>query len=268
MMFRKKVWLGIGAAAFTIAAGPGIDPAWDLSPKITLVPVARASGSEAAGQGRGSAIVTDEGIAAQLLMMKGHLAAGLELADAGHTDQAVPLLKRPLEELWTPIHEVLEERDERIEYDIEIAIAGAEEAAESGDAAAMETAAAGAIAAIDRALETLVPAARRRTPVFAAAVARIVLEEAVTEYREAVAEGRVVEVADYQAAYGLVTVAVDLMKSLLDDAENVGAARSLAALLDELKAALPSASPPKDPFAPGRFRGLVSRIELELGALV
>ena len=136
----RRIYTRIGTAAYAIAGAANFDPTGDLPAEITLIPAARASGSEGGEQDARRAIDTDEGIAVRLLMMKGDLAAGLELLESGLADQARPLIRRPMEELFEAVHEALEERDEAVEMELEEALATAFAASEGDEVEAMKEA--------------------------------------------------------------------------------------------------------------------------------
>jgi hypothetical protein len=119
-------------------------------------------------------------------------------------------------------------------------------------------------AAIDRAVASI-PAEQRQSPRFVLDTANTLLKQSAAEYQAAVADGKFVNVAEYQDSLGFVTVARDLVADVairLKDM-NSGAYQDLVAALTELQKAWPSPMPPARPVVDvSEVYSNVSRVEL------
>lgn len=211
------------------------------------------------------AVTSDEGVAAKLLAIRSELAVARTLLRRGAPERAAPHLLAPLEELWSPIHETLESRDEAVETRLEETLA---EAAGAEGRAEMDRAATAAMTAVEDALSALFPRTLRDSSGFRLALVRILLDDAVRAYAKGVAMGRLVDATAYERAYGLAGTAEELLRPLAESSSEREVAAALQELMSELRTALPSLEPPAAPLPAGRFQALVSRIELRMGGLV
>ena len=97
-----------------------------------------------------------------------------------------------------------------------------------------------------------------------------VLRSATEEYEEALEDGRIANVVEYQDARGFVLEAERLFATVADELarKDAQAVDVIRASLDELKAAFPSPMPPERAVKEtGALLSSLSRIELQLGRL-
>ena len=104
-------------------------------------------------------------------------------------------------------------------------------------------------AAMDDAVARVVPAPVRSEPAFHITVIRELLSEIVEEYDEAWKDGTIVQVVEYQDAYGFLVRARALYRELARRPAG-GAAASVERDFDALARALPGVAPPRSPARP------------------
>jgi hypothetical protein len=91
------------------------------------------------------------------------------------------------------------------------------------------------------------------------------LATASEEYQAAIAEGKVVELAEYQDSRGFVLYSEQLYQNIADQMQQNFSEdhQVIVETMAELKAAWPSVTPPETPVkTPSEVQGLVSKIEL------
>jgi hypothetical protein len=91
------------------------------------------------------------------------------------------------------------------------------------------------------------------------------LTTAADEYEAAIAEGKFVELVEYQDSRGFVLYAEELYKTIAEQMsqENPAAHQVITSSLAELKTAWPAVNPPATPVkTPSEVRDLVSKIKL------
>lgn len=182
----------------------------------------------------------------QLELMKGHLLVGRELLDAGAPQDAVFHYLHPAEELYGEMEDDLA-RHGAAPFKSELdRLATLVE--ENADPAEIEAAEAQTVAAIDAALAKL-PAEQRESPAFVLDVALGMLRVAADEYAEAITDGRIANVVEYQDARGFVWEARRLIAGIEDQlkAKDAEAYRDLIVHLDALQKAWPTPQPPEQP---------------------
>lgn len=202
------------------------------------------------------------GVALRIEKVRSHLLAASENAAGGRWDLAAVHAAHPAEDMQ-PIDAVLSKRDAAADAALRAQLAAIREAVAAGNAAGTIGAAnavrvAGAIEAADTMLGAAartIAGERTADPRFDLAVAAELLEMVETEYAEAVVDGRLVEVTEYQDAYAFLTRARALA---LSDAGTLGDdAPALRAAVDALAAAMPAITPPSAPTAAERVEALV-----------
>jgi hypothetical protein len=279
MRTHTKIWLGIGTFALAASADPdGVEPgkgqvrAWGPIP-AALADTPQQGGEEGEGgeggeRGATAQAESDEALAANLLLMRGHLRVGQELIEAGRTEDAAAHFAHPLSEVWELVEKPIAERsgedlERGFEGDLEALLAAAKEGKTGG---AYEE----RLAAVQRRIDTalaLVGEEKRGRPAFVGDVLVRVLGTAAEEYGEAVADGRFVNAEEYQDAMGFVLAAEDYLAGHKDALAEADRDRSEAVRrhIQELKRAFPRPIPPEAPtLAPGEVRSLVSQVELGL----
>ncbi len=264
---RIKLWIGLGSYLLASASPLGLsaadrsDPSHYHGPSPVLL-ADSGHGGEGGEGGEGGALAgatEDQRYAVRLLLAKGHFRAGSELARLGRWSDARDHFLHPEAELFPGLKNDFKARN----------VAGLEasadrlaEAAEAGDPAWQERYRE-ALAGIDGALAKLDGWAGA-APRDVLPVALMLLHQAGAEYREAVADGRVVNAHEYQDGRGFWLVAADLVDRLSDKvaAGDRDAYRQVRATLDGLGAAWPAITPPDRPLPVSRVLADISRVEL------
>lgn len=186
------------------------------------------------------------------LEIRGHMAAAVALAQADRVDMAVVHTAHPLGEYQERIEALLGADDAAV-----VALRAAVQAlaaTDPGDATALDAAADDVRQALDPVLLAGTGGAAI-SPRYRAATAAGVLTTAVGEYQEGVVSGAVVNVAEYQDAWGFVHAIgawLDEASPALDDRAAVDA--SLAALAERI----PGPVPPSAPTEPDAFASSVA----------
>lgn len=236
-MKKSKIWVGISAwvltaispAAFsavqdteTLHVLSAVKPGNDMHDRQSLfgytgqtLQIAVASGEEdQAGQADVlSGAGHDEAFMAQLLMIKGHLLVGKELADLGRWDDAHAHFRHSIEEVYPNIDDNLANRNvEPFKNELQDLIAHVD-AREAGEV--FEKDYAEAIAMINQAIASI-HADIRTSPDFVLEVASRLLKQAANEYEVAVEAENVVDIHEYQDSLGFIRAAHDLIQGISD----------------------------------------------------
>jgi hypothetical protein len=208
---------------------------------LTAAPILAGAASPAARAER------DREFGFQLLLMRGHLAVGRALLDAGRRDMAAEHFAHPRAELYDDVAPELKRRgikpfDARLQA---LADAAASDKASVEDVRARL---ARVLASVGGAWNTI-PAERRHDPGFVAALVGDALYAAAGEYGTAVEDGRFAEVSEYQDSHGFLVAARELWRGA---AETVRRSRPasyerVAAALATFERALPTPLPPPAP---------------------
>ena len=115
---------------------------------------------------------------------------------------------------------------------------------------------------LDRIIATVIPADVLKSRRFRMAVLARLLREVGEEYGEAVQAGKVVNLAEYQDAFGFLQRAKALMETLPDQFLEKDRQR-LQALLQNLEEAIPGVMPPASPLSSQTVRAhTVALVEL------
>ena len=102
---------------------------------------------------------------------------------------------------------------------------------------------------LDHGSRTVIPADIRDSAQFRSAVVIHLIEAIEEEYDEAVDDGKVVNVAEYQDAFGFLQ-RVQALTNQLADGRQAGDRQQLTSLLKSLEGALPTIAPPASPVSP------------------
>ncbi len=227
-----------------------------------------AQGGEGGERGEAGALAganPDQALAAQLLLIRGHLAVGKELYEMNRADDALPHYLHPSEEIYEELEPALKQR--RISgFEQELGVlAGAVKA--KRPAAEVAKLQERVVAKLDMAMNG-VPEATRAKAAFAAGTAVLVLKVAAEEYEAAIENGRIANAVEYQDSRGFVT-ASRVFVHQHEKAMHVQDAKAYEAIvkaLDDLAKAYPSVVPPEKPqVSAGAFRAAVSSVELQAG---
>lgn len=207
----------------------------------------------------------DVGHAVALAQMAGHLQASLANWEAGDYNLAALHAAHPVGEVWGIVFAELEEAD---------AAASLKEAldayqalsSEAGDAEEVKTAHQAALDAIATA-EQILAGDVLDDPVFQAQVVRKLLTGVQEEYAEAARDGRIVEVEEYQDAWGFFTVASERYAAIEATVEAAypRGHEEIEAKFAELEAAFPGVTPPAQPIEPSEVEEAAREIAAELG---
>lgn len=267
-----KLWMGIGTFALL---GAGADASElhgkghaDHAPlQVAQATHQHGAGGEGGEGGEGgheadafAEAPAGEALVGRLLMLKGHLTIGKELYAAGRFDDAAPHYLHPAEEIYGLVEGELKKRKLNL-FDKDLqALADLVKAKKpAADVFAKQEA---VIAKVDKAIA----GADGNSAAFTMAVVPGVLATAADEYKEAFADdGKVVNVVEYQDARGFVIAARSYVSSHSKtlSAKDKEAYDKLAAELDALAKAFPTANPPQPiVMDAGNVQALVSKIEL------
>ncbi len=186
----------------------------------------------------------------QLGLMKGHMLVAKELLDSKETEQALPHLGHPVEEIYVDLEEQFKERNvpdfkqELIELQNLVRLKPNDPQIPAKFETAME--------AIDTAIN-VIPESQRLSPEFVIPVINRMLEVASAEYTAAIADGKIKELIEYQDSRGFVMYSYKNLfqgvKPAIEE-KNPTVAKVLNDSFLELQKAWPAAMPPVVPVMP------------------
>ncbi len=183
----------------------------------------------------------------KLALMKGHMLVAGELLALNQPAQAEPHLGHPVEEIYVDLAEQLGERQVP-EFKNELTKVQDLVKSKPGNPQ-IQAEYAKAMAAIDKAIAAL-PIQQRQAPNFVLKVINNVLDTASSEYRAAIANGKVKEAIEYQDSRGFVSYAQDtLYQSIAAQvtAKHAAVHQKLTETLAALRKAWPTPVPPATP---------------------
>lgn len=269
-MIRRRIWLGIGASVLTSAStiaisgalshDPGVQPPGMPAHGSAQIASAAGEGGEG-GEAGATDVGTDEFYAFSLLIMRGHLRIGHELAEQGHWDAAYPHFLHPIPEGYDPIEKDLARRGVAPFEDDLKALA---QRVLKHDAKGMETDYRKVLAKLDAAAKH-VDASKLNSPAYVATVATRLMRKAAAEYAESIEKGHITEAYEYQDARGflLETGAYLQAHAAALRAANTAAFDEIERARSAALRAMPTALPPKAVLVePGVVSAAVSRAEL------
>jgi hypothetical protein len=218
-----------------------------------------AGGAGEAGAASAASAEDQQALAAQLLLLKGHLLVGHELAEAGEMGDAKEHFEHAADENYPELEHELEEHG----------IAGFEDKLEAlehaGEAGSVDAAAEDAIGAVDASLAAALDESTGTSPAAIHAITVAVLQKAAEEYAESLDGDRVARDMEYREARGFGTAAQAFVAdsaSVLQQ-KNAEAYAKLEQQLQLLAAAWPTAeAPAQATTSAGDVRSSVTRIEL------
>lgn len=185
---------------------------------------------------------------ALLWQIRGHHVVSLELFEGGDTDGAATHAGHPIHEILGLVEPQVRERDAAAADTLSEALENGSNTVVDGSAEELEEAYDQALVALEDA-EQAVVGATREDPAYVGSVIAGLAQTAAAEYGEALIEGAVTELVEYQDAYAFLTVG----RTLYDEVEGDVSAASEedAAEIEEaqgqLEQAFPSATPPEAP---------------------
>jgi hypothetical protein len=184
---------------------------------------------------------------ATLEMMKGHLIAALENYTRGQTPLAQAHAAHPLHEEYRELPDTLAKEHPALDRQLQEALTrlqqGLGRQVTGGDVAQQVEAAS---QLLDQAAGALIPAETRHAPAFQAGVLIALLDDIAEEYAEAIQDGKVVNLAEYQDAFGFLQRARALHERLAGRLPAEDRPR-LQALWKALEEAMPGVMPPASP---------------------
>lgn len=213
-----------------------------------LAALATACGRQAASPKAEQAQLTVEEVTfgAQIAQARGHHLISIELLEAGDRTKAVSHASHPVEEVLPAIEGELKERDSAAAAALRTALQAVSDTAVKGaDADELASSMDTAREALDRAERAVVgelqDSARYRGSVVAS-----LLSTAAHEYEEAVKDGRIAELLEYQDGYAFIRVARLLFDEIADEVRKADAedAEKAVAAFAALEQALPGPQPP------------------------
>ncbi|QIQ86960.1 hypothetical protein [Erythrobacter sp.] len=273
MKVELKTWAGLGLA--TALAGAGLagcageggeggegGEAAQTAPAGEMGEGGEGEGGES-GEGEGGESGEGEGgeggesgsgigalpVPQRLAFMSGHVAAGIALYRAGEAEAAAPHLMHPVSEGYEAERAGLD----RLGFEPDT-FRSVSTALEQGKPA-------GEVEPQLEAAEDNLAAMREAAGGDPAEVIRFLMEVTSEEYAAALSNGKVSDAAEYQDAWGFVTVA----RALADDLEGEAAGK-VAATLDRMLGLWPEGAPipPAYPAPAGQVSALASRVLLDL----
>jgi len=265
---KRKVWTSVGSALLvtTATVGTGVTQADDhafVAPASSLV-VSYAALGEGEGEGEGEGatqadLSTDNAAyLARLGLMRGHLWVGIKLYREGHLEMAKTHMKHPKDELYAGLEPVFKARGVN-GFANELTILADAVNSEKGDEAVEE--------AYSKLLEAITRSEGMSEMSAKEALVSIsqMIRTAADEYAIGVKKGEVVNVHEYQDAYGFTEIAIERLERL-SDAQKQEAAGDIAltkSLLLELRTLWPTVNPKGDVEGDAsHLYGAAARIEL------
>ncbi|HAC62752.1 MAG TPA: hypothetical protein DCF68_04265 [Cyanothece sp. UBA12306] len=177
-------------------------------------------------------------------LMKGHLMVAQELIESGKPEEAEPHIGHPVEELYGDIESELPQRkvadfkSELNQFHDLVKTAPKSDKIKTEYDSSMVT--------IDQAIAAI-PETKLQSPELILPVLNRLLETANAEYKAAIADGKIVELIEYQDSRGFVLYGDQLYQSIAQTMSQNHQEKHqvITATLEELKTAWPSVNAPK-----------------------
>lgn len=204
----------------------------------------------------------------KLGLMKGHLLVAKELLDLKKPKDAEPHIGHPVEEIYADIEEQLKERNvpdfKNILIELQDLVKSKPEDAKIGTKFVDVT------TAIDKAIASI-PENQRTNPPLILKVINGLLDTANSEYKAAVANGKIAAAIEYQDSRGFVIYAEYLYKTIeakmTKDHPDIH--KSMSKNLADLKTNWPQVIPPASPVkTPDQVSQLIKEIEANTGKVL
>jgi hypothetical protein len=189
-------------------------------------------------------------IATTFELMKGHLISARENAKQGKIPLAQAHAAHPLHEEYAELPSTFAADHPALDKTLREDLTRLQQSVGGGrDATALGKAVDGVFKHLDHSLRTVISADIRDSAQFRSAVVIHLVEAIEEEYDEAVDDGKVVNVAEYQDAFGFLQ-RVRALTNQLADGRQAGDRQQLTSLLKSLEGALPTIAPPASPVSP------------------
>lgn len=303
MKSKTKIWLGVGAFVVAGVNGAAAGDAQALDRPVSDIALTRAlsptdvsaqkrsggehgehgergakkakkQGGEEGGEGGeeggargGAALPPDLNFALRIAQMRGHLLVGDELVKQGQWAAAFPHFLHPSEELYGPIRGRLKDYSApQFSSALKLLATAVKQKKSGEDYARAWNQVEDALAAAEAGVKV-----KQASDGFVVETALELLKSATSEYKQAIAKGRVAKPVEYQDARGFVWQAERMIEALAPALEkkNADSLKQVRQDLAELKKAWPAAMPPKTPVKDyANVLSDVSRIELHVGKLM
>ncbi|MEH1786692.1 helix-hairpin-helix domain-containing protein [Nostoc sp.] len=179
----------------------------------------------------------------KLGLMKGHLLVAQELLDQNQPKQAEPHIGHPVEEIYVDIEDQLNERKVK---EFKTTLVSLQDLVKSSPKdSKVKTNFTSSVQAVDGAIAAL-PADQRSKPGFALQVINELLDSANSEYRAAIADGKITAPIEYQDSRGFVFYANELYKGISSQVAQVApeAHKAIDTSFAEIIKVWPAAIPP------------------------
>ena len=197
----------------------------------------------------------------KLGLMKGHLLVAKELLNAQLPKQAEPHIGHPVEEIYVDVEDQLNER--KVPEFKNTLISLQDLVKSNPKNPKVSTNFDQSMQSVDKAIQAL-PEGERQSPQFVLQVINELLDAANSEYRAAIANGKIAAVIEYQDSRGFVNYADTLLAQISDSLKksNPEAQKAIADSMTQLKTAWPSAQAPAQPvMSPDQVSQLIKTIE-------
>jgi Helix-hairpin-helix motif len=200
----------------------------------------------------------------KLGLMKGHLLVAKELLDLKQVAQAEPHIGHPVEEIYADVEEQLKERKVP---EFKTPLISLLDLVKAGgkDSTKVNTNFTASMKSVDGAIAIL-PVTQRTSSKFALQIINGLLDTANSEYKAAIANGKIAQVVEYQDSRGFVTYANELYKAIAPQLkkDNPAAATAIGTSLADLTKVWPAPIAPATPVkTPAEVTKLIKTIESE-----
>ncbi len=259
-----QLFMAVTASATIVVGCAPTTPTATQSPAATPSPIAKATEGGEGGDGTGN---PDVDLMINLGLMKGHLMVAQELIEQKKYKEAEPHIGHPVEEIYGDVEAGLTQRQiPQFKDALNQLTDLIKTAPESPELA---TAYQASMAGVDAAI-TAIPAAQRQSPAFVMPVISGLLNTAADEYKAAIADGKFVELVEYQDSRGFVLYSELLYNGIADAQAKADPAKHAAMqqAIADLKTAWPAVTPPATPVkTPAEVAALVKAIVPEKVAM-
>jgi hypothetical protein len=186
----------------------------------------------------------------QIAQIRGHHLVAVKLYKSGEGKLAAVHTGHPVAELLAAVKSEIAEHDEGLAGRLESALEAASDAVADGDPPAKLETAVERAAGIGRAAEKAVVGTERGTRYTASVVAALT-STVGREYEEALKDGTIDLLPEYQDAHGFTQIAKELYSGIADEVRRAGAhqADEIDDDFKTLEGALPDVTPPAEPAA-------------------
>lgn len=246
MFEKRKVWASVGTALLATTAATSVaaqanselDSVAIAPTHISYAAVTQAGAGEGEGQTSADLRTDDAAYLARLGLIRGHLWVGMKLYREGHMAMAKTHMKHPKDELYAGLEPIFKAREVGGFAD-ELATLADAVNNEKGDEA-VEAAYATLLDAID-ASEGL----EDKTAKAALVSISQMIRTAADEYAIGVKQGEVVNVHEYQDAYGFTEIGIERLEglSVAQKKQAAGDIEKTKTLLLELRTQWPTVNP-------------------------